>query len=307
MMQLNVVSKPVIFDRLPAKSIAWPDLVLSPNWLKKLDRIALRRFGQVGLAEEAATYVIQELSAEEWQLLSNFRGQASLDTYLQAVTNNLLEEFARRRFGRPRPPEWLKRQGPTWIRIWKMLSLERQSPSEVLVRFQQEGMWEAGFVEQAIRVIRARIPSCGQPIMETTSTEFGQEPTLCDVDEWDIPLQPGPDYVDQQRLIDKLMLTLSLCIFPSRPSAAPDDVPVRSDETTEVQQCPGVPLNGEERLVLKLLYQDGLKKKIIADALGYKRHQLSRVLQRALGKLQQGLHDHQLDPDIARAIWDEAI
>jgi len=87
-----------------SSDVDWKSLVFESGWMQKLDQLAAKRFGAGGLAEEAGNYVIEQLSNDNWASLTSFKGQCKPETYLHTVTNNYLEEFSRKRFGRPRPP-----------------------------------------------------------------------------------------------------------------------------------------------------------------------------------------------------------
>ena len=143
----------------------WAQLFLKPEWLSRPDRLAERRFGPGGLAEEAAAYVIQALSEDDWARCRQYKGNAKPETYLHTLANNAPEAFSRRRFGRVRAPKWLKREGPTWIELWKRLCMERQSTQQVL-----EAMRNSGRDRERIRhmatTIKARLPWCGSSAQE---------------------------------------------------------------------------------------------------------------------------------------------
>lgn len=47
--------------------INWASLLLEPMWMQRLDSLCLKRFGQPGLAEEASTYVLNQLSKNAWE------------------------------------------------------------------------------------------------------------------------------------------------------------------------------------------------------------------------------------------------
>ena len=73
----------------------WHKLVLTTEWLERIDRLALRRFGQPGLAEEAAAYVLDGLADGDWAVCRHYSGRSRPEHYLLTVINNLFEEFSR--------------------------------------------------------------------------------------------------------------------------------------------------------------------------------------------------------------------
>ena len=91
----------------------WQVRVLSEAWLSKIDVKASKRFSQKGLAEEAAAYVLDYLSADNWARCRQYSGKASIEGYLNRLVSNALEDFSRKRFSRPRPPTWGTRVFPS--------------------------------------------------------------------------------------------------------------------------------------------------------------------------------------------------
>ena len=141
--------------------IDWHTIILQPQWLTRLERQAFKRFSQQGLAEEACSYVLEKLSQNHWASCQQYTGKAKPETFLYTLVGNLLEEFARKRFGRPRPPQWLQREGDLWVKLWKMVCLERQLIPIVVEQFAQQSERATEFVHSIIRTIKARLPWCG--------------------------------------------------------------------------------------------------------------------------------------------------
>ncbi len=124
--------------------------------------MAARRFGEGVLAEEAALAVIDGLKADNWHRLRAYNEQATLTTFVRTLTVRLLEDFARKRFGRVRPPLWVKTFGGIWEKLFTALCLERLPVAEaveiVLQRQTDAGKKE---IESAAYDLLARIPDCG--------------------------------------------------------------------------------------------------------------------------------------------------
>lgn len=94
--------------------------------------MAARRFGQGVVAEEAALAVIDGLRADNWRRMRGYNEQAVLTTFIRVLTARLLEDFARKRFGRSRPPLWVKTFGGIWSILFTALCLERLPVSEAV-------------------------------------------------------------------------------------------------------------------------------------------------------------------------------
>ena len=247
----------------------WAALVLQPNWLSKIDQLALRRFTQQGLAEEASAYVLDKLSADNWARCQSYTGKAKPETFVITVINHLLEEFSRSRFGRPRPPEWLKREGELWVRIWKMLCLERQPMPSIADQLSHAAERAAEFVHSIMRTIKGRIPSCGQSHREIAADEevpesvYGTEHTF-------------ESALDQHQLEDTLLLVHELLLGDFCPSK---NTMQHTNTPEQWQQLRSqLALSDEECLLLKMVYQQGLKLKLVARALDMPDYQPGRLL-----------------------------
>jgi len=266
-------------------AIDWSALVFTPQWMSNLDRLALRRFSQPGLAEEASAYVIEKLSLDDWAACHKFSGQAKPETYLLTVCQNLLEEFSRKRFGRPRPPEWLKREGELWVRVWKMVCLERQAVPSVMDKIAP--LAERIDLTQIIRTIKGRLPWCGSSAREIPadsfcSTETDQQPEIVD-DGIETQLHAA-DWEDALQLLFSSLLTTpqnnspdvkeSVFDFDSSPSEL-KQLNTNASLNALRQQ---LDLDAQERLLLKMVYQDGLKLTLVAKALNLPSYQPGRLL-----------------------------
>jgi len=269
----------------------WTQWVFTPDWMRKLDKLALYRFGQPGLAEEASTYVIERLSANDWAMCHHYSGRAKPETYLTTLSQNLLEEFSRKRFGRPRPPEWLKREGELWVHLWKMLCLERQAAPSVLDKLCNHQDRQPALIKHAMTTIKARLPWCGDSTREIPAA------CLCQPEE-----DPRPEIIDrdlEQQLDDdqwedalQLLFTGLLSAQVSTSEPRPSN---KNSETSRqlIQQAAQLRsrlvLSSEERLLLKLVYQEGLKMKAVATALNLPSYQPGRLLKGIHSRIREAL------------------
>lgn len=250
----------------------WPELVFDPAFMAHIDRLALKRFGQQGLAEEAASHVIAGLSANDWAACRHYQGRAQPRTFLLSLAVHLLEEFARQRFGRPRPPEWLKREGDLWVKVWVKICLERQLPQSVIESASQSER-DPGFVAAIIRTIKARLPWCGESRREIPAD------CLC-CDESDPADAALIDASIQERLshveLEQTLLQLHRVFFSN-------DCPSTQSMNTEpespwVKFRTQLALTAEELLLLRMVHQEGMKLTQIAKLLGMPSYQPGRLL-----------------------------
>jgi len=270
--------------------INWQALVFESGWLQKLDKLSARRFGEGGLAEEAGTYVIDKLSLNNWQCLNSFKGQCKPESYLHTITSNYLEEFSRKRFGRPRPPEWLKRQGSLWVQAWKMVCLERQLIQSVIEHLCTKTLREASVIRNAIKTIKAKIPWCGddshREVSQSSADGSDYNPAdLILANETPEQSVTESTYAESLLLISSLMNVepLEYMFGDTATELATNYVRSNRAKIDSVQQK--LQLKDEEKIVLRMFFQDGLKKSVIAKSLGMQEHQPARLLKQVLTRI----------------------
>jgi len=241
-----------------------------------INRMAGRRFQQGLLAEEAALFVIDGLARDDWQRLQAFSGRSTLATYVGALTLRLLEDFARMRFGRVRPPLWIARLGGIWTTLFRLLCLERFSPDEAVAMLANRHPGQERVAEEAAYRILGEIPTCGQHRDE--AGEF---------DETSAPLPPENEgSVQEQQLADaerqQLFAILGRIFFADGETEA-DPRLLERVAAVSIRLEPG------ERLLLQLCYRDGVAVAEAGRMLGLNRHQVHGRLRRLLERLRQDL------------------
>lgn len=244
------------------------------HW-EMINRMAGRRFGQPELAEEAALYVMDGLAQDDWSRLRSFTGRSTLATYIGALTLRLLEDFARARFGRVKPPLWVRRLGGLWMTLFRLLCLERYSLDEAvaIVGNRQPGQGRAA--EEAAYHILGELPACGEHRGE--QTEFNEE-TVPDSEE-ECSIQEQQLEQEERR---QLFAILGRFLF--------DDTAAEGDlRLLERVAAAGISMESKERLLLKLCYRDGVAVAEAGRMLGWNRHQVHGRLRRLLERLRQDL------------------
>ncbi|MEK6749064.1 MAG: hypothetical protein AABY83_07630 [Pseudomonadota bacterium] len=250
------------------KTVDWRGLVFGAGWLQKLDTLAARRFGIGGLAEEASTYVINHVSNNDWAVLRKFQGQSKPATYLYIVVCHFLEEFSRKRFGRPRPPVWIRRQGELWIQVWRAVCLERQEIETIVDRVCADGRANPVAVRKIAKLIKARALTQVQGLREfcvphaTDSESLPFEEPLVD--------ERTPDVLLARERYDDLLVLMARVL----------------DDKQGSEQL-GLGISAQEAKALNLVYQEGHKRTAIACKLGVAAHAPGRMIIRALNTLRQ--------------------
>jgi len=265
------------------QAVEWQTLVFETGWLQKLDKLAARRFGAGGLAEEASTYVINRLSENDWAVLSKFQGQSKPATYLYTVVCNFLEEFSRERFGRPRPPEWIKRQGELWIQIWRAVCLERQEIETIVDRYSDDGCGDAKAIRKIAKTIKSRAFNQVQGLREfcvprdRASDGVALEDRLVDAQTPDELLARG-HY--------ESLLAMMASVLDTQPSG-------RSP----------LGISAQEAEALSLVYQEGHKRNAVARKMGVAAHAPGRMISRALNNLRLAVEARGGELELIREHW----
>ncbi|WP_317932701.1 hypothetical protein [Halioxenophilus sp. WMMB6] len=265
--------------------IDWPALVFNPQWMKQLDVLAAKRFHHTGDAEAATTFVIEKLSEENWQRLATFSGSSRPETYLYTIVNNLLEEYSRKLYGRPRPPQWLKREGDLWVRIWKMLCLERQPVMAVIDSVCSRHRREPEFAQAIIKTIRGKVPDCGLKSQSLTinHTDSGAEEHFDDYILSDTrTLEQSLDVAEFEQ---RMQLFAEVLENLNSPSNTAMNAPTADSRSSTLLQVVGqLDLSEEELLIIRMVYQEGLKLNVVAKALNMPSYQPGRLLKRVFAQ-----------------------
>jgi DNA-directed RNA polymerase specialized sigma24 family protein len=239
-----------------------------------INRMAGRRFRQAVLAEEAALFVMDGLARDDWQRLQAFTGRSTLATYVGALTLRLLEDFARIRFGRVRPPLWIQRLGGIWMTLFRLLCLERFSPDEAVAMVGNHHPGQDRVAEEAAFRILGEIPTCGEHRGETD--ELHEETTLPPSED-DCSAQEQKMEAEERR---QLFTLLGRMLFDAAEEGEDQRLLERVAEV-------GIRLEPMERLLLQLCYRDGVAVAEAGRMLGLNRHQVHGRLRRLLERLRQ--------------------
>lgn len=255
------------------------------NW-NFLENLAGKRFPHENLAHEAFLYLVNRLEEGEWERVRAFRGDSGFKTFLAVVSRRIFEDFSREKFGRFRPPQWLKKQGVLFVEVFRMLCHERLSVSDVVhtLADPRQGLRDPAVVEEAVAVILARITDCGQyrgePLptdMETLESHQNLHPELH---------QLTPEaYLSALERVGLIDLIGHCLIYGSSDTGQDRLRPLVQDFLSRLK------MTSEERLLLKAVYQDGLTVSGAGRLLGWNRNQASgrhrRLMERIHGALEQ--------------------
>lgn len=252
----------------------WKERSLA-HW-EKINAMAVRRFGRSPLAEEAALAVIDGLAADDWQRVRAFQGLASFSSFIMTLTARLLEDFARKRFGRVRPPLWVQTFGGIWPKLFQALCLERLPVTEAVeVVHQRQVAAEKSAIETAAYQLLARIPDCGMARGLEVAYEEEQLP------EEDCGGN-GPAGLVETREQQELFRAIFQIVLGRDDGDA-------GEALAGKYQMLRIALRPEEKLLLRLCYQDGLGVTEAGKMLGMTRFQAHGRMRRLLERLKEEL------------------
>jgi RNA polymerase sigma factor (sigma-70 family) len=239
-----------------------------------LNRLAARRFGDRPLAEEAALYVMNQLLENDGQRLRSYSGRSSYTAFVASVSWRLLEDFSRKRFGRRRAPLWIRNLGGVWLRLYSMLCLERLDISEAVAVVTQSTTHSPDTdPEEAAWIIRQQVIDCGGH--QGLEVAFDEErPAGEDVSGGN----NGEQVYEVESRERKELFRMLFSIL----TATPDE---SVEQNLKLLCTLQVDLLPEEKLLLKLCYQDGLSVTRAGEMLGYNKHQVHGRLRRLLERL----------------------
>lgn len=258
---------------------------LFTHW-ELINRLAVRRFGQRALAEEAALAVIDSLAENDGQRLRAYDQRASFEAYLATVSFRLLEDFSRKRFGRRRAPLWVRNLGGIWLKLFRLLCLERVTRGEAVELLVQEELEDnRGAIELAAEDIIERITDCGSH--QGLEVEFSDDVELQENQQTDSSPQ-------EQQLEENQKSELFRQLLRSLTESSGEVVEHNASKLSTLQ----IPLHPREKLLLKLCFQDNMNTTLVAHMLGLTRHQVNGRLRRLLARLRKEIVATGIDQEI---------
>lgn len=271
-----------------------------------LNHLAKRRFPEhgsaatSGLADEALLYVLNKLEENDWFRVRQHRELSSFPTFLALVTQRLLEDFWRHKYGRSRVPAWIKALGPLWEQIYQKLCHERL-PATAVIEGLRTTLAEDGdpvVLWEIVAAIRARIIDCGAPSSQTIETPLADYPEVLDIAALADRLTQTPSVEDlvaaEQRI--RLLGAVAELLMPEPAATGSRLVPNDDLPSAALRQLRDtLTFTAEERLLLRLVFQEGLAVTEAGNRLGLNPHQTHGRLRRLLERIRSALQTTGLD------------
>jgi RNA polymerase sigma factor (sigma-70 family) len=234
-----------------------------------IDSLASKRFPQSPLADEAVVYVLKKLQEDDGRRLEGYTGDARFSTYLSVVVMRLFEDFSRTKFGRLRPPAWLKRLGGMWLVLFKMLCMERKSFPQAVDEMVAYYQLSAKTSDQMGSTILSEIVDCGHSKGQTVASDGIED--LAGTEGQDV----AAEFEESQRLV--LFRALFKKLVTDEGDTSLFDLDFK--------------LSGEEKMLLKLCYQDGIAVTKAGAMVGLSSHQVHGRMRRVLARIKKILED----------------
>lgn len=263
----------------------WQTFIFTPesHWIKRLEQMALKRFHDRQLADQAFEECLAKLSANNWQRLSSFQGRSSPATFLICLFRNALEDFAIARFGKCRAPTWVQQLGAWWERIHKYQCCERREAKWFAPSITTSEMNEAEVLKIA-RILRAKLPNCGAQL-STVSLDAGDTEGGTLIERIANNNADNPADILSQSFHDDVLHALSTWLDGKHPAS----------DKAMMTALSRIAASDEIRLIMRLIYQENYTLPKAAKAIGLAEHTARRQLNTVLKSIAEVLAQHQFN------------
>jgi RNA polymerase sigma factor (sigma-70 family) len=246
---------------------------------------------------------MERLESDDWRRVHEYKGNATFTTYITKVVSNLLLDFSDHKYGKFRPPVWIKKMGALWEEAHRRLYRERMSKKDVeySMTIGSPEDRDPGAVSEAIEVILAKIPDCGKyrkgKIFVTDPDDLKNRG----------PIQKtGANALPEEINAALRYVSLQEALFPflNRNNQNTDAEPQQDNklETAIRSFCSHLDLSVEDRLFLKMVYQDGFKVKAAGKKLNFNESQVHKRHKRLLDHLGKAIRTSGLEQELREFI-----
>ncbi len=246
------------------------------NHLGLVDRLAARRFADPVLADEAVVYALGKLQDTGGKALAGFSGRSQFSTYLASVARRLFEDFSRAKFGRLRPPAWISKLGGWWSLLYRLLCMERLSVVDALATIENYEAARRFDAEEAAARILSEVTDCGK--------SRGGEQLTADGEMAHVAASKGAHGQAASLENNERDILFSVIFQGLLGEQAPS--PALQNSFAQIFDV-GLSMTSEERLLLKLCFQDDLSVSEAARLVGISVHQAHGRMRRLLQRLKE--------------------
>jgi RNA polymerase sigma factor (sigma-70 family) len=210
--------------------------------------------------EDLESYVNLKLVEGDYRILRQFEHRSSLKTYLTVVIQRLFLDYLHSKWGKWRPSAAAKRRGSVAIRLEELMNRDGMSFDEAV-----------------------------ETLTTSQATELGRDELFRIVSELPVR-QPR-----RMRTLDDASLHESALPGPAAPEVTSSEVESLARSAEETLRRALGELRAEDRLVLKLRFNDGLSVPQISSALDLESKPLYRRINKCLDALKQSFEAGGLD------------
>ena len=253
----------------------WED-IYNARWTAEFINIVKKR---VPYSSENAEETVDEVRQELAVKLSDLKLEPdSVNAYIRSAFRNSLEDYIRKKQGYPRPPEWIKRLGAAYERIYKLLCLENRSVNDIHAIMTSLYHSTRVFVERVISEVRAGVTNCG-----AWRESVNIDDNMHEVDE----INSNQEHLTPETILQDMDANAVVnTIFGNQKKIADRNAMLRS--LVVLRQCE---LTDDERLLLRMVYAEGHSVSKAARLLKLADAQTRKLLKDLLQRLNQALKD----------------
>ena len=222
-------------------------------------------------ADDFASEVRLHIIERNYEPLRRFEGRSSLRTYLLVVIQHLFLDYRNRLWGRWRPSVEAKRQGPIAVLLERLVTRDGRSLDEVVETLRTNHGIEMNAELQALCVKLAKRAPARQFVAEVEAD--GVESAA-----------PLPDANVLRREQDFLAKRVQTAIDRARQTLAP-----------------------EERLILKMRFEDSVPVADIARALQLNQKRLYRTIEQILATIRKSLEADGISREEVGALFADGV
>jgi RNA polymerase sigma factor (sigma-70 family) len=259
--------RPADGDPAPADAVAASRQLLEDSHdlvVEAVRYVAARQRLSRDVTDELRGRVMLHLASHDYLALRRWRRESSLQTYLVTVITNVFFDYRNHEWGKAKPPAIARRRGAEALLLWRLTHRKRLSFDEAVSLMQTE--------------------------YETTATRDELWTIYCQ-----FPRARGRYFVDVNELADR-----------EQPGAEADGLVVQRDldsRAARVERALAAVLRGleaEDRLILKLFFNDGMTRAAIARLLRLDQQRLYPRFLLLLERLRVALEAEGIDAAEAR-------
>ena len=239
-----------------------PEKILaSPDILEKIDAVCKRQFSAENDQNECYVFVIDSLRADHFKRLKAFKGNSKLSTYLLSLTNSLLVDFRRKRYGRRRIPAAVSKLGEWAEATYRLVCWQRFSFDDAYDFLCIDGLYENDYYRFMRDIVPIQKARCRENPTFQPLDGHGADPRPNLEDSGPNPLEALIQKLDRERRLKA--------------------IEVIRETTTKLSE--------KDQLLVKLVYGSEQSVRVAAKVVGLSASAARRRLRKLLIKYKESL------------------